>query len=579
MKRFILYSLLLLLFAGTSKAQQIHIDQGVQVNGLWCFPVHNKPKTYKYLPTQSRLALDENQHPKFSFMRYITEKPTEGTSGNSISQAGGGGILHFLILYDTPEEQIEKAERLLIEKFEDEEIKIVGPIVFDSGKYALVSSILNSETNERKKQILAMGEAPVMENSRIALSFDVDPLHSKLLLESFKMDTPDISITFELSFSGLTDAYDATLEIDWSEIKESQNFAAGGTVYFVGADVELGLDELFKNNSIRLVTNGSHPNMESLLNTVYNKLLELMFQPVEPTLIPESQQGGLTDAIMELVGSNGPLSSGNTTGFGFNASYQLKKLRTEGQSKLMFKGRTTVTRKHFITFNMGDLYSKYGANEQFFRDVPVWDPAFQQREVFVGIDGDLEKEFENMLNSVTLSLRKQHANGNQTVDEVFINKSTFKEFDGNLSMRYLNQGDSIQTQWLEYQYKTVWKFKGGGTYESEWINESGAMVNLFVPFKRRKIFLDGDLNSLKDKAIRAISVQVSYPFFSETKQHRLTLRPTDDLQEKSFEVTLPNSEEEVNYTITWFVEDSDPLEKTSKDKFGLIFIDEIPNTP
>src|SRR5690606_37720097 len=203
MKRFILYSLLLLLFTGTSKAQQIHIDQGVQVNGLWCFPVHNKPKTYKYLPTQSRLALDENQHPKFSFMRYITEKPTEGTSGNSISQAGGGGILHFLILYDTPEEQIEKAERLLVEKFEDDEIKIVGPIVFDSGKYALVSSILNSETNERKKQILAMGEAPVMENSRIALSFDVDPLHSKLLLESFKMDTPDISITFELSFSGL----------------------------------------------------------------------------------------------------------------------------------------------------------------------------------------------------------------------------------------------------------------------------------------------------------------------------------------------------------------------------------------
>src|SRR5690606_18668355 len=324
---------------------------------------------------------------------------------------------HFLILYDTPEEQIEKAERLLVEKFEDDEIKIVGPIVFDSGKYALVSSILNSETNERKKQILAMGEAPVMENSRIALSFDVDPLHSKLLLESFKMDTPDISITFELSFSGLTDAYDATLEIDWSEIKESQNFAAGGTVYFVGADVELGLDELFKNNSIRLVTNGSHPNMESLLNTVYNKLLELMFQPVEPTLIPESQQGGLTDAIMELVGSNGPLSSGNTTGFGFNASYQLKKLRTEGQSRLMFKGRSTVTRKHFITFNMGDLYKKYGANEQFFRDVPVWDPAFQQREVFVGIDGDLEKEFENMLNSVTLSLRKQHANGNQTVDE------------------------------------------------------------------------------------------------------------------------------------------------------------------
>ena len=570
-------SLVTLLFTTVSIAQQIYIDQGVQVNGLWCFPLHTDNKTYVYLPSQARLALDEEQHPKFSFMRYITEQPASDDTTNSVTEAGGGGILHFLVLYDTPEEQVADAERMLKERLEDDTLKIRGPIIFDKASYALVSSILKKDAQEREKTILALGEAPVMENSRIALSFEVNPLHSKLLLESFKMDTPDISIVFDLSFSGLTEAYDATLEIDWSEIKESKHFGAGGNVYFVSADVELGLDEMFKDQSIKLTTNGSDAKMEGLLNTVYNKLLELMFKPIEPAIVPEEQRGGLMDAISSIVGQDGILSSGNTFNFGLNASFQLKQLRTEGQSRLFFKGRSTVNRHHFITFNIGDLYENYGNDTRFFRDVPVWDPAFQQREVFVGIDGDLEKEFEDMLNSVTLSLRKIHENGNETLAEVFINKESFKDYEGQWSMRYLNQGDSTRTKWLDYEYRSVWKFKGGGGFETDWKTDNSAMVNLFVPFQRRSIQLDGNLSALKTEDIRAISVQIEYPFFNQIKTHRVTIRPTDNLEEKTFEITLPNNVEEVSYDITWIRRNKPALTKSGTDKYGLIFIDELPN--
>lgn len=556
-------------------SQQIYIDQGTQVNGLWCFPLHNDTNTYLYLPTQARLALDEEKHPKFSFMRYITEKPSEDNA-NSVSEAGGGGILHFLVLYDTPQEQIVEAERQLKEKLENDEVIIKGPIIFESASYTLVSSILNKESKESERKILSVGTAPVMENSRIALSFEVNPLNSKLLLESFKMDTPDISLIFDLQFSGLSEAYDATLEIDWSEVKKSKSFGAGGNVYFVSADVELGLDELFKDNSIKLITNGSDDKMESLLNTVYEKLLELMFEPVQPAIVPEAERAGLMDALTAMVGPDGPLSSGNTFNFGLNASFQMKELRVEGQSRLFFKGRSTVDRHHFITFNIGDLHQTYGEDTRFFKDVPIWDPAFQQREVFVGVDGELEKEFENMLNSVTLSLRKKHANGNETLAEVFINKESFKDYDGNLSMRYLNQGDSIRTDWLTYEYRTVWKFKGGGSYESDWNQENGAMVNLFTPFERKTIYLDGDLSSMKDQEVRAISIQIKYPFFNQVKKDRMTIRPTDKLDEKSFEITLPITIEEVDYTITWLRKNNPPVSKKGKDKYGLIFIDELP---
>lgn len=568
---------LILICSSLAYTQQIYIDQGIQVNGLWCFPIHNDALTYLYLPTQARLALDEENLPKFSYMRYITKKPSDENTTSSIAEAGGGGILHFLVLYKTPEEQIVEANRMLKERLENDNVSIRGPIIFKKANYTLVSSILDKDTNEREKQILSIGQAPVMENSRIALSFEVNPLNSKLLLESFKMATPDISIIFDLEFSGLTEAYDATLEIDWSEVKKSKRFGAGGNIYFVSADVELGLDELFKDQSIKLITNGSDSKLEGLLNTVYNKLLDLMFKPIEPATVPEAQQGGLMDALNGIIGQEGALSSDSTFNFGLNASFQMKELKTEGQSRLFFKGRSTMDRHHYITFNIGNLYKNYGSDTRFFKDVPIWDPAFQQREVFVGVDGDLEKEFENMLNSVTLSLRKLHGNGNKTIDEVFINKDSFKNYEGNLSMTYLNQGDSIRTNWLTYEYKTSWKFKGGGGLDTSWQSDNSAMVNLFVPFQRRTIHLAGDMEMFSAKNIRAISVQINYPFFDEIKQQRMTIRPNDILEDSTFEITLPNNAEEVNYTITWLRKDEPPLTKKGTDTYGLIFIDELPD--
>ena len=77
-----------------------------------------------------------------------------------------------------------------------------------------------------------------------------------------QMRTPDISIVFDMTFTGLNEAYDADLTINWSEVRNSQSFGAGGSVYFVGADVELAFDELRRNNAIKLRSSGSDAAME-----------------------------------------------------------------------------------------------------------------------------------------------------------------------------------------------------------------------------------------------------------------------------------------------------------------------------
>lgn len=557
-----------------SNGQSILIDQGVNADGLWCFPIHKKENSYRYLPQRARLSLQNDSIPEFSFLRYITEKPSENNS-KTITEAGGGGILNFLVLYDTPQELISNAERFLKKKFENDEIIIEGPIIFDSGKYTLVSSILNP-AGESKKSILGSGSAPIIENSKIPLSFNVDPLKSKLLLESLKMSTPDVSLIFELGFSGLTENYEAELEIDWSEVKKSHAFDAGGSIYFVGADVGLGLDKLRKDNAIKFTSVGKDESMESLVQTVYTKLLELMFKPTPLEQVPEEHRGGLEDAIGSLIGSNGAMGSRNTTGFGLNVGYQYKEHRTTGKSNMVFKGRSLVNRNHYITFNAGNLYKKYGDNKDIFKDVPLWDPAFQQRDVYVGIDGTIENEFDKMLNSVTVKLNKKHQSGDATLKEVLLTKNTYKESNGKIAMSYLNHGDADQNEWLNYEYQTVWKFIGGGTYSEDWKTATASMINLYTPFQRRKIEISGDVETLKEKNVRAVAVKINYDFFGEPKSKNLTIYPKKELNDKFFEITLPKGSDKVEYTITWYVKNAAPIQKNGIDEYGLLFIDEFP---
>ncbi|MEZ4824908.1 MAG: hypothetical protein R3C61_01240 [Bacteroidia bacterium] len=569
-----IFFFLFLLTGMQVQAQQILIDRGIRAAGLWCFPLLTDSLTYLYLPSEGKLATDAEGNPQFSLLRYIINKPTGASSGSAITDADGGAVLHFLFLYDTPEDQVKNAQKSLQEKLNNEEVKLRGPVIFDKGRYTLISSILKPAPGQKEVEVLSTGEAPVLEGSKIALTFDLTPQKSKLLMESLTMKTSDISVVFDLGFSGLTDSYNAKLEIDWTEVRKSESFKAGGSIYFVSADVGMAFDRLRRDNAIRLTTIGENANLDGLLNTVYDKLLKMLFDPVPPERVPQDQQGGLADAIGAMVG--GALNSRNTTGFGLSVGFQLKDFKTEGTSVLTFNGRSTVDRHHFITFNAGDLYNRYGKDEKFFRDVPLWDPAFQQREIFVGVDGEMEKEFSTMLNSVSVNLRKKHQGGQETMKSVLIQRATFQNFNGKLSMVYGSVKDTNRVQWLDYEYQTQWQFQGGGSYVTPWQTENSAMINLYTPFRRHKIELEGDLAGLETQGVRAIILEIAYPFFDQAKKVRQTIRPGDDLSTKGMEITLPNEIDTVDYSITWIKKDGSKLEYKGQDQYGLIFLDELP---
>jgi len=566
----VLLSLVLLVgLGGSLNAQQLLIDRGVRAADLWCFPLESNPQEYVYLPSGARLATDDDGNPQFSFIRYVIN--TEGGEGDAtITDAGGGAVLHFLVLYETPEQQVRDAETLLRSRLQDDEITVRGPMVFQDGRYTLVSSIIREGEGER--QILATGRAPVLEGNRLALSFDLDPQASTLLLESFQMATPDVSLVFDMTFAGLTEAYEATLTIDWSEVKKSEKFSAGASVYFVSADVELGLDELMRENSIRLESAGSDAKMEALLAQVYDKLLELMFRPVQPEQVPAGQSGGLMQALGALVGSGG---ARNTTGFGAHVGYQLKELRSEGLSVLDFNHKSSVERHGFITFNIGDLFTRFGDDPRYFRTVNLGDAAFQQREVHVSVDGALLPEFERYINNVTVTLRKQHESGAETVREMVLDKEAVENAEGGLRMIYGWDGDDDRLAWLKYDYRTRWSFQGGGSYDTDWVSEDAAMIDLFAPYERREVSVIGNAEDLAQSGVRAVVVRLEYPFFSETRKEQVVMRPEKGDEEEQMEITLPLGQYAYDYEITWMIPGGNRTTSGS-DETGVLFVDELP---
>jgi len=251
--------------------QPIQIDAGIKANDLICFPVYGDSLSYRYLPFRGRLAFSDQNLPEFSFLRYATEKKPESNANNSISEADGGGLVHFLVLYDTPEDKIRQAESALRLKMRNPKITLKGPVLFSKGDYVVISSILGQDGKQEKK-LIGVGQAPVFENSKVAFSFTLNVLEAQLLMESFKMATPDVSIMFELTFSGLTQSYDAELEVNWSEVQKNEYYHEKTNFLFFSSQVEKSFSELQKTGAIKIRAMGQDRLIEQFLDVAYENL-------------------------------------------------------------------------------------------------------------------------------------------------------------------------------------------------------------------------------------------------------------------------------------------------------------------
>lgn len=290
---FFLGIIVLGVFVATAHAQEVHLDRMQKCGDLLCYPSLKEPDVFYYLPDRPRLAVRDGR-PQFSFLKYAR---TENTGKAGIGRAEGGGIIHFLVTYGADQGRIKQAEKDLQAK--NAQARIAGPIVYRKGSFALITSF--QEGNETTTKTVAVGKAPLMEGQKAAVSMALTREGAEVLWESFKSDTPDISLVFDMEFAGVREPYEATLEADWSRISNHHRVQAGLRYSWFGADVDLLFQELRQSGAVKITTKGESAVLEKILDSANNKLLQAMFDPAPDELTRMGAEKGSYDNLNQAI--------------------------------------------------------------------------------------------------------------------------------------------------------------------------------------------------------------------------------------------------------------------------------------
>jgi len=88
--------------------------------------------------------------------------------------------------------------------------------------------------------------------------------------------------------------------------------------------------------------------------------------------------------------------------------------------------------------------------------------------------------------------------------------------------------------------------------------------------------LMGSAAALQARGVRAVIVQIDYPFFAARRRQQLVAKPDQPIDAQAVEITLPLNQFEYDVTITWQLEGNRKLTRSGKDSSGLVFVDELP---
>jgi hypothetical protein len=186
-----------------------------------CFPAATRDpaqagKNYYYLPANPRVAKHADGTPKFSMIRFVTDKTKE---------AGGaeGAILHFLVEYGLTQAQQDEVGKLLAQK--DKGAKLKGAVPLEVGaegnSFHVISAVLGDQGFT--STLITSGKAPVMEGQAVAVAARLDAYGATLLAKSLEQPTTDISVVFDLKYVVKLPAYDVRVVIDYDMYHKMEN--------------------------------------------------------------------------------------------------------------------------------------------------------------------------------------------------------------------------------------------------------------------------------------------------------------------------------------------------------------------
>lgn len=630
-----LYMLVALCIApiATRAQQQILLDKPVRAGELILFPDLNNRSNYYYLPDKPQLASHPTGDPIFSFLRYVKNEETDAGSNDGISESAvGGGIVHALLELKVSDKMIKDAERALSRV--DSNGKIIGPVVFKSGTVSLISSVAKPD-GEFEAKVCGLGNAPILENQRSAVSVHVNKLGSKILWETFNTPTPDFSAHFEMEVEGYQSPKRVVIEANFDRIYKHQSFEAALAAPVLSAEIKATFDDLMDTGAIKLTQVGDDEELNKLKEAAYTQLMNLMFDKVGGTgvpqlnqLLPNNQKSMLDRATEQLQKARQETREENRRIEALEQSREQRnraarqQAQTRADSIRTSAGHDPIERTPesdsdedsedntpkrepmpslsvAVSYQMKQVrrrgvyridlnkYTQTTKTMPFdynlgdvkskcpscFREINADDPLMKQRQINATLGGVNAEDF-NHVNFVNVIMRKKHENNQETVDEIKIDKSAFNNSGNFFKMLYGWKGDNNRDKWLAYDYKTMWSFRGNHKVESDWETTKFGSIALEPPLVKKPIYIEVDEDFTLTNNIKAVEVKIYSKLGNKNEVSRSNLRTNKSELSKTIEILLPRDVEDYEYEITYFIKGESPKKSgLKKSDYGRIDVD------
>ncbi|MDW3651821.1 MAG: hypothetical protein R8P61_32380 [Bacteroidia bacterium] len=309
-----------------AQAQQILIDQPVRAGEVTFFPDIKDPNTYYYLSDKASLSYREDGTPEFSFFRYVEGDKSKNSSVQSIREGTGGGIVHMIVELSVPEDVLDDGKAAL--KAINPAATVKGPAIYTSGKFALVSSFVAAD-GELSSQVVGVGTAPILDGHKAAISIQLTKQGAKILWESFKTPTPDMSFSFEMTLDGYLSPIEAKVEANFDQIYKHKAFDVAVATPVLQAEVTGAFTDMIKNGAIKISGAEADEKMDRLIELVIKKLTDMMMEPLSSSSNNMEQlmkkQSSLDRASMMMnqnrFGPYAPVPYGGHNSFGYGGGY------------------------------------------------------------------------------------------------------------------------------------------------------------------------------------------------------------------------------------------------------------------
>lgn len=520
---------------------QIALDDGTQVIafGESIALSDARSNRYHYLPTGLRLSARPDGTPEFLFLKYVSEQRAE--------QGGlAGGLMHFLVEWGLDAPHFAEAQTKL--EAMKPGAKLIGPADVeadgDSGTFQIISATLSD--NKLTPSVVTSGKAPLVPGGKAAAAARLSPEGAQLLAASFEKtrSIADVSLAMQFAYSTLTPAAKGYVTFNWSRLEmEGRTLEAKYKQWQSGSTTSktsvLGItlwsstsptysysyDEMqnqwkflveSKVVDFRFDQTVASEQADKVRDAFFQYFLNSMTEPADEDARPARE-----DSDKDKEWQVGDIRKGN--------SYTFKKssLRSAVARKTQtfnLTYRMAIKRPLPLVGNLASWYDGVRDNPKCVAAINLNDPFFQHRDIRFILDLDAKDIFEEMVNYVTVNVRKKRGAGRPFEDRLTIDKKFVTEKGIAASLTYARGEDNDPDL---YEYQAQWSLRGGKVFPPTptWQKGRWESVTLAAPVVGRTIEVEADLDALKASEITRVTVQIHYQRFGEETEENIQISP------------------------------------------------------